>query len=439
MSIFDILNKSISFENVARDHGLEFNRNHKAQCPFHPEKTPSFHNYGTHAYCFGCGQQADAIGLEAHFTGLSQFEAGLSLAKRYRIQLPEFSPKDKEKVEKQIEAYKLIERFAIYANKQIKKLPEVLEFLGKKGLNEDDIDRYKIGYVGDENPVTNKLTKKAHIDLAKEIGLIGEYSDHFRNRIVLPVWSYGRVVFLSGRALPDGNPKYLHLKNSELVYKQIAFSENLRNENCVIAEGITDALAFIKVGIPACALLGTNLGQHAREILSKTKAKLFFCLDKDQAGEIAVYKLAKGFKGYTIDLGFEKDPDEVLAEIGCEEFKKVAGKAIDEAHYYLGLIIKNETIKEALKEIAKLEFASDQELWLKKLSVKNGTTFESLKEDIAKLSHRIKHKKGQKGDDSVWGGNFRDTLQNFQSSLDGSGQKVSYYLGHRICIQNQPG
>ncbi len=426
MNVFETVKDLISFENVAGDHEIEFNRNNKANCPFHDEKTPSFHNYGTHGYCFGCGRIANVVDLEAHFSGLPPLEAALSLAKKYGVKLPELSSKDKEKANRQIEAQQLLERFATYAKKQIKKHPEVVEYLKKKGLDTEDLNRWLIGYVGNENPISKNLTDKAQNDLAREIGLIYEHGDHFKGRILFPIWNYGKIVNLSGRAFPDGDPKYLHLKNSELVHKQVAFAESLRNDRCVITEGLTDALAFIKVGIPACALLGTNPGPDAGEKLSKAKAKLFFCMDKDAAGEKTAYKLAKDFKGYKLALGFDKDADEILGEVGSEEFKKITEKTIKEAKYYLDLVIENEDLKGALKEIASLEFASDQEFWLRKLSTKSGTTFESLKEDIAKLNPRSKNKKGQKRDDSVWGGNFRDTLQNFQLSLDERGEKVVF-------------
>lgn len=85
--IFKAIKKQVLFETVATYHGLTFNRNNMCLCPFHDERTPSFHSYGTHGYCHGCGKRADVIDLEAHYKGLSPYEAALSLAKRYGIQL----------------------------------------------------------------------------------------------------------------------------------------------------------------------------------------------------------------------------------------------------------------------------------------------------------------------------------------------------------------
>ncbi len=397
MNIFEIVKGYLSFEDVAGYYGITF-QNTKALCPFHDDKVPSFHSYGTHGYCFGCGKVADTVDLESHFTRLPPFEAALSLAKRYEIPLPEFSPKDREKADKQAKVYQLLERSVIWANRNIKKHLEVLEFLKKKGLDEADIDRYQIGFVGDEHPFTNNLNNLLDLDgteiaLGKEIGLINEYGDHFKSRIIFPIWSYGKIVFLTGRAfLNGGEPKYLHLKNSELIYKQIAFAENLTKDFCLIVEGITDAIAFIKSGIPACALLGKEISEANRVYFEKAKAKLYFALDPDEAGKKASYELSKEFKGYTLNLGYEKDPDEVLAKLGPEEFKRVAEKAIEGAPYYLDSVIETENTREALKEIASLDMESDRDIWLKKLALKykkDGVTITSLRIDLHKVKDEM--------------------------------------------------
>ncbi|MFI5324254.1 MAG: toprim domain-containing protein, partial [Thermodesulfobacteriota bacterium] len=165
----------------------------------------------------------------------------------------------------------------------------------------------------------------------------------------------------------------------------LAFPENLRKEHCVLTEGVFDALSFIKVGIHACGLLGTNPGEDARERLAKANAKLYFCMDPDKAGEAAAYKLAREVRGYILELGSDKDPDETLAELGPEKFKAVIDKGIKEAMYYLDAVIEREEISEALMEIAKLKMASEQDGWLKKLAAKYGVTVRSLRKDMKSM------------------------------------------------------
>jgi len=88
-NIFEHVKSQISFEAVANEYGINF-KNKKAYCPFHSEKTHSFHNYGTHGKCFGCDKVADAIELEAHFKDLSPLEAAKSLVDRYNIDIEPF-------------------------------------------------------------------------------------------------------------------------------------------------------------------------------------------------------------------------------------------------------------------------------------------------------------------------------------------------------------
>ena len=73
MSIFQYIKEEIQFSDLAHEYGLRFNQNNKANCPFHEDHTPSFHNFGTHGYCFGCNKIADIIDLEAYYKGLKPF------------------------------------------------------------------------------------------------------------------------------------------------------------------------------------------------------------------------------------------------------------------------------------------------------------------------------------------------------------------------------
>lgn len=384
------------FADVAREHRIEF-KNGKALCPFHKEKTPSFYNYGEHGYCFGCGKVGDVIDLEAHSARISPYEAALSLAKRYGISLPDFSPRDKQKAEKQLIAYNLLERLALHANKEIKKHPKVLKSLKSKGLEQGDIDRYLIGYVDGTNPVTNRLLINGkERELARKMGLINQSGDYFRDRILYPFWNYGKIIYITGRAFPSGEPKFLHLPNSEFLHKPIAFKENLKKDVCVITEGITDALAFIKAGIPACALVGTEPGAQGRAALLKAKGKLYFCFDNDKTGEDASYKWARKFKGHVMNLKRDKDADEILGDIGVDRFRKLTEEAINKSPYYLDVVIEKENVKESLNEIAKLEFAHEREECLRKLKDKRGFTLEALKEDLEKIREEEELKKAIK-------------------------------------------
>ncbi|MGB7292428.1 MAG: toprim domain-containing protein [Thermodesulfobacteriota bacterium] len=398
MSIFENVKEAIPFERYCNDRGI-FNGSKKDTCPFHDDHNPSLHNYGTHGYCFVCRKRADIIDLEASHKGLSPLDAALSLAKEYYVPLPEVSPKEKERFDRQLRAYELIERFTAHANKKIKKHPEVIEFLRAKGLDESDIDRHSIGYVGDNNPVATNLKDQTDIEIAEDVGLInkgnnGSYYDHFRNRIIIPILKHGKAVYLTGRASPDNtitenNPKYLHLRNSDLIRKQIYLSENLNKNDCCIVEGVFDAVALDKAGFNTCALLGTNLGEHARDELLKSKAKKYVAFDSDEAGNKASYPLAKEFRGYILNTGYKEDFDELLVKYGIDKFREIIEKGINEATYYLYAVIENEDIPEALKEISKLELASHKETWINKLSKKHEIGTRGLQSDLKAICNEV--------------------------------------------------
>ncbi len=387
MSIFQHIKERVLFTDLAHEHGLYFNRNNKANCPFHDDENPSFHNYGTHGYCFSCNKIVDVIDLEAHYKGLSPFQAALSLAKRYHIEISEYGSDIPERFNRQVEANKLLERLAVYANKKIQNEPEVLEFLKSKGLDKQDVDQFLIGFVGKGLSLSDELRKEPEtIALALEIGLINIKGDFFRNRIIFPVWNSGRIVYLSGRAFPNGNPKYLHLKSSELAYKQIAFAENLKSDSCMIVESIADAIILKKHGFQASALLGTNPGEHGDNILSNSKSELYFLMDGDVAGEKANYDLAKKFHGNVINLEGEKDPGELLNKLGSENFKDFISSVKEKARFYLDLMIEKESITACLTEIDHLEMETEKELWLKKLSDKHGVGLRALKKDLSSIT-----------------------------------------------------
>jgi len=394
LNLFNNLKENILFESVACEYHITFNNSKKGLCPFHDDQNPSLHNYGTHGYCFVCGKSIDIVDLEAHFKNLSPFDATKSLADRYKIKLPNLNIKDKEFHNKKNQAQELVEWLCIYGNKKIKKHPEVIHFLKNKGFNEFDIDNYRIGYVGKENPVTKILKLDSEIELAKLIGLNNENGDHFKNRVIFPILNrYGKPIFLTGRAYPSGEPKYLHLKNSDFFVKEIAFAENLNKEKCVIVESVTDAIAFKKNNIPSIALLGTNPGEKACERLKKSKSKLYFCFDPDSAGELASYKLSKKFRGYILDLVSNKDPDELLAEMGDYEFKKRVKEQIEKATYYLDEMINrvgvSESYEDILSEFINIKLDGDREPFVKKLAEKKEIKVDIIWNDIKKIQRNI--------------------------------------------------
>lgn len=394
MNLFEKLRESISLEDVARYYGIEFNRSGKTLCPFHDEKTPSFslHPSKSFAKCFGCDASVDVFELEYKLGQLAnRWEAAKALNDRYQLGL-NFNGFDKEKAEEIGNAHDLLSKYGKQTHKALLENKDALAHLEKrKGITIDDVKEYCIGFVGDVW-LKNKVTEKSRT-LSLKIGLLkekdGKINDAFWNRLIFPIYKYGKIVSIWTREFPDkenSSYKWLGLPNSEIITnKPIPWVENLSCEFCVVTEGITDAMAFLKIDIPAVALLGKQISEANKIYFEKAKAKLYFALDPDEPGKEASYELAREFKGYTLHFGYNKDPDEILAEKGPEEFKKLVEKAIEAAPCYLDLVIERESKKQALKEIASLDMESDIDIWLKKLVLKykkEGVTVTSLRSDL---------------------------------------------------------
>lgn len=376
------LKDRIPFQTVCNAHGIKFNRSNKALCPYHDDKRPSFHNYGTHGYCFSCNKHADIFDIEGKFTDESNIaKIAESLVKKYGVKVGDITKApDKDLIRKQ-EALRLLEEFTAHANKNINNNPNVKKFLKAKAIDYRDVERFQIGYMGNENSFYNLIKDDPDkVKLALEIGLLkkdkvkykdiylDKECDYFRNRIIYPLLNYGKPEYITGRAYPNIGSKYKHLKRLKHLYKPLAFKENLNKEYCVFVEGITDAIALIKCGIPAVALVGTNIGQD--KCLLNSDTKYYFCLDNDEAGNNAAYKLAKEYKGYILNLGHKEDPDEVLNKLGKEKFKKLVNESISKSKYYLDAVIEKEPIEESIKEVSLIKNKKVRESYAQKIQSK---------------------------------------------------------------------
>lgn len=350
MDNFQIVKDAVSFDRVANDYGVYF-KNSKALCidPNHEEKTPSMHNYGTHAYCYGCNKRFSVIDLVICLKSLSAIDAMLHLAERYNITLRKYSKREQEEIDNQALAFLVMRKLCEYTHGKIKEHPDVLKFLKKKGINEEIAHKYLIGYYGNEDPIKNNLLKlnAKEIAICNVLGLSSQRRpDLFQNRVLIPTWYYEKIIFLSGRIFPPEIPKgsklikFLHLSVSELIpNKPIAFRENLQRGRCIIVESITDAIAIIESGIPAVALQGIHSGAREVQRLQQAKAKLYLLLDSDKAGSDAELKKATQFRAYIARSGVKEDPDEILGRIGREKFLALLEKAISGAKYFFDAII----------------------------------------------------------------------------------------------------
>ncbi|MFQ5504104.1 MAG: DNA primase [Planctomycetota bacterium] len=304
-------------------------RSFKGLCPFHDEKTPSFHVFpeSQHFKCFGCGKGGDIFTyvMEREHVGFG--EAFRMLAERCGVPLPRSSPGERRGAEERRSLHGLLELAGAFFRSQLHAPPgeEARAYLEGRGLS-GAIPVFGLGFApgGEAGPgrsLVEQLRREgAGLDPAIRLGLVGRSRhgtlyDRFRNRLMFPIHDErGRVVGFGGRILPghesEHEPKYLnspespvfnkrrllfglHLARQERARQERARQERARqagNESSLIVmEGYTDVVASWLSGIHnAVATLGTSLTpEHAALLRRFAPAGVTLLFDGDRAGRVA--------------------------------------------------------------------------------------------------------------------------------------------------------
>ena len=340
-----------------------------APCPFHQEKTASFHvddNKGFY-YCFGCQAKGDAIGFIKETENVNFIEAVEILASEVGLQMPEFDPKSKEKADRNKILLEIMEQsvnfFRLTLNSNQGK--HALEYLKKRGLSSDAIERFEIGFApADQTTLTQKLIDKGYdLDAIIETGMSvksdesNRLYDRFRGRIMFPIRdSRGRCIAFGGRSLDStARAKYLNSpetplfdKGSNLYNLVSARSAVGRGEPLIVAEGYMDVIALDSGNFNgAIAPLGTAITEKQLQLMWRISPEPIIALDGDKAGLRAAYRLidlslpllrtGKALRFSIMPEG--KDPDDLIRNEGASAFKNL----IDEAVPMVDLIWKRET------------------------------------------------------------------------------------------------
>ena len=337
LSIADVISSYIKLERTGA--------NYKARCPFHNEKTPSFFVSGTRNsyYCFGCGAKGDIFSFVQAYEGLDFKGALKLLADRAGVSLGNYQKENTDEKEK---LFAVMEAATQYYIEQIQKNPGALKYLKDRGLNDDTIRSFRIGFAPDDwRPLSTELTKKKFPDgILEKAGLIktnerGGHYDRFRYRIMFPIFdSTGRVIAFSGRTMSsdENTPKYLNSPDTPLFDKSSALygidraKEFIRKKDyAIIVEGQFDLLLSHQAGLfNTVAASGTALsdsvpsgdrGVTNLQMLARFSKNILFAFDGDKAGINAAYRgsllaLGLGMDVKVASLPEGKDPADVIKE-----------------------------------------------------------------------------------------------------------------------------
>lgn len=341
VNIADVIGQYTSFKNTG--HNL------MGLCPFpdHREKTPSFSVSESKQvyYCFGCKKSGNIINFLMDYNGMSFLDAVEYLASRASIPLPQESLSQRENQDDRQKLLKINLLAGAFFRKNLSNLSAnhpAKEYLKKRGLSQEIVDTFKIGFSLDEwSSLSQHLSfKKAPLHLAQNLGLIKqkpnkkESYDIFRNRIMFPIISpKGEVLGFGGRTIANENPKYLNSPESPIFHKgKVLYGLNesakhIRTEDAVIVvEGYMDLIALYQHGFKnVVATMGTALTVEHAKLIKRFTNNVYVLFDSDQAGQFAQERslpilLTEKLLPKAIDIGEKKDPDEFLNSLGAHEF-----------------------------------------------------------------------------------------------------------------------
>src|SRR5699024_9654329 len=279
-------------------------------CPFHDEKTPSFHVSISKGIfkCFGCGKGGDSVRFIMELEKYSFPEAIRYLAEKYHIEIEEVerSPEEIQKQDKR-ESFFILNQWAekFFAN-QIWNTAEGktvgLSYFIERGVREDTIKKFNLGYAPSGWPTVCEEAERAGFsrELLSEIGLgikrnDGSLYDRYRERVIFPIHSLtGRVLGFGGRTLKSDKktPKYVNSSDSEVYNKSEvlyglhqARKEIANVDEAYLVEGYLDVLALHQAGVEqAVATSGTALTQRQVRLIKRYTSQVSLLFDGDDAG-----------------------------------------------------------------------------------------------------------------------------------------------------------
>jgi DNA primase len=356
-------------------HLKKSGQNYKGLCPFHTEKTASFMVSPSKQifHCFGCGTGGDVVSFIMKHDNLSFGEALRYLAKKAGIEIKDFAY-DKNVSEKREKIFHINEEAMKFFTNNLKSSPTALSYLKKRGLDDESIRKFCIGYATEQRDDLYKYMQEiiSHDFLLVNTGLViadgKNYRDVFRKRIIFPICNLkSDVVAFGGRVMDDSLPKYINspetdvFKKSEMLFAINLSKDEIRKKDyAVIVEGYLDAIICHQYGFRnTVAPLGTALtARHIQKLKLLTK-KAILVFDSDEAGIAAARRsltilCANDFKAKVVFLPEGEDPDSFLRKKGDLPFKKMLSNAMSAIEFLLNTSRgdKIDTVKEALGMIA---------------------------------------------------------------------------------------
>lgn len=406
-------------------------RTYSGLCPFHSEKSPSFHVYPENGsfYCFGCGAGGDVITFVRRIENLDYMESIRLLAQRAGMTVPE-NDADQGLAKAKGRILEINREAARFYHTQLLGASGTpgREYLLGRGLTPQTIRHFGLGYAPDSRfALVNTLSAKGYTPeelLQANVAVrasTGRVMDRFFARVMYPIIDLrGNVIAFGGRTLGDYKPKYLNTSDTLVFHKSTGlfamnFAKNNAKDGLILAEGYMDVIALHQAGFEnAIATLGTALTTEQARLLARYTGEVYLCYDSDEAGQKASSRAIPilrnvGLTVRVLNLSAGKDPDEFIrsyGEQGPARFRQLMESSGNDVEYRLQKLRAKHNVQTTDGKVAYLTSAAEllstldsrmeQEIYAGRLAEEIGIERASILQQVEKnLKKRRKDKERQ--------------------------------------------
>ena len=327
-------------------------KNFVGNCPFHNDHDPSLTvSQDKQIYkCFACGAGGNVFNFVSAYENISFVESVVEVAKHSNIQISDIEIETYQQNPKFVSYYKINQAFIDYTSYILKSSVNntIVDYLHKRGINDDLIKIFQIGYNPNDNAIYNYLKAKKFSDEeminANIVRLTSQgLFDVFSTRITIPIHDkHGNpIAFTARRTIESDEAKYInttetdcYIKGNVLFNYHRALPIAKKLGRVILVEGAMDTIAFYKAQIEnVVATLGTACTKEQLKLLKQMNVKICVCYDGDDAGINATYKFGKlasemGLDFEIVNNKSKLDPDEIIEQFGKDELIALSQKTI---------------------------------------------------------------------------------------------------------------
>ncbi|MBN2372782.1 DNA primase [bacterium] len=343
IDILDLASEYVSLKKAGKSY--------KGLCPFHPEKTPSFHVNQERQmfYCFGCHAGGDAFTFLMKLEGLNFPEALERLGARCGVDVHKGKGHEEKPSERQ-QILQINQAAKVYFEQNLWKGVHGLDYLRQRGLEDKTIKEFGLGFsYASWDGLLSSLSQSYPAQLILRAGLICQrqtgsgYYDRFRGRVIFPIHNiYGDICGFGGRIInpSEDSPKYLNSPETPVYSKgQILYglykSRNaiIQKKQAILVEGYLDMITLFQAGFTnVVATLGTALTMNQVHVIKRYAGEVMLVFDPDTAGKNAAKRgielfIDQGIKVKVAVLPAGRDPDSMIRDEGKEGFALILKEA----------------------------------------------------------------------------------------------------------------